>query len=145
MILDKRTLYGIAKVIGASCIGFTAVYGAVHKPPEVAAKASYGDTISILVEMQEAQRKDHTDVVALRAYVEEYVKEHTVIETSAPVPTDAGVPAIAPTIAVKPAAPTAPVTLKIVHVVAPASAAPPPPVAPPAAVHSPKALNSYPW
>ena len=128
----KKDLSGYAALIVA-VTGLVTVF--VHKPPEETARAGYVELSAIVLQMQQEAQESHDEVVALRGYVEGYVRQHEVLET--PVPT--GSPAPSPQGAHPPTPPPAP---KAVRVAAPPSAALPPPIPPSRAVPQPKSVDA---
>lgn len=135
---DGRDWKGYAAMIVAVTGVLTAWF---HKQPEDAAKASYIELTKAILESQEAERKNHEDLVALSASFESYINSHTVIETTVATPVDAGAP---PETWV--AAPVKPPVPKVVHVVAPpSSAAPVPSIAPLKPPAAPKSVDSIRW
>ena len=101
----------------------TALGVALHKPAEDGARAGYMELTRSILDMQDGQRKTHDDVLALRMYLDNYVKAHEVIVIPMTT-TDAGAITEGPP---RPSPSPGPAT----HVMAYGSAAPPPPMAAP--------------
>jgi hypothetical protein len=129
-----RDWKGYAAMLGAVTALLTAWF---HRQPEDAAKAGYIELTEGILDCQHASIKNHEDLVALSESLQNYIKEHTVIETPLPA-TSASMPPEAPS-----ASPPKPP--KVVHVVAPASAAPVPAIAPLNTQRAPKNVDKISW
>jgi len=111
----------------------TAVGACIHKPEETGARAGYLELTKAILDTQEQVRKNQDDLLALRTYLDEYVKSHESIVTSATaVLTDAGAPILPP-----PGKPGV-----VTHVISVAAATSKPPPAPASAM-KPLQIRSF--
>ena len=82
--MERLDLKNLAALVVAVAGLATSVGALVHRPPEDAAKASYEELVSVIVENQAAQRRDHDDLVALREFVDQYARGHQVLLSPLP-------------------------------------------------------------
>ena len=103
----------------------TAVGAIIHRPTEDAAKAGYIELTKAILESQEAERKNHDDLMAMRTYLDGYTHSHEAVMTTVSTEVaDAGKKEITHSPA------PAPHTVSVVKVAPVPSAAPPPTIAP---------------
>lgn len=112
----SASLRGWAALVLA-CAGLVTAAGtALRKPPEDAARAGYLELTKAILDSQAAEKQNHEDLVALRAFLDAYTKGHEVV--------------VAPVTPPLPSPPVDAGAAQLVHASAPASANPPPHVTP---------------
>lgn len=130
-----RDWKGYAAMILAVTGLVTAIF---HKQPEDAAKTGYMELTTAILLSQEAERKNHEDVMAVREYLDTYIKSHESVIT--PVAVDAG--ALVPLQRIPIVAPGA---ITFVRSAAPADAAAPPAIVPLKQAARPRSVDSISW
>lgn len=133
--MELATKNAVSLIVALSGLA-TAIGALVHRPPEDAAKAGYVELTTVILESQAAEKKNHDDLVALRAYLESYVKSHEAVVTTLPP---------APGMAAR--MPSPPPALETTHVVSasPPSAPVPPPVTTSSPPRAPRAAADLHW
>jgi hypothetical protein len=135
------------KGYAAMVMAVLAVISTFRKQPEDGAKAGYIELTTAILESQAAERKNHEDLIAMREYLEDYIREHEAVVVPVPTASSAASPPGPKPEPLTPAPPAwqgSSAKPTIVHVT-PISSAVPPPIAPLINPKQPKNVNAIAW